>query len=591
MQPDRRYKLGPLEFPGRTIKILDKGISVIIRKKLLGEILLENGLLTREQLEEALAEQKRSKEKLGKILVRKGYLNEDQLLEVLEFALGIPRVQLNRLNIDPQVVRVLPATLIRRHRILPIGVKQNRITLVMADPLNYEAIDDVRILTNLDVLPVMAAEKELDAAIQQFTTLQVDTKMERLLGELHQQSYGATVETETVNTAVEDDAPIIRMVNSLLQQAVQGRASDIHIEPLEHEVRVRFRIDGELFEVLTLPKKSFPATISRIKIMGNLDISEKRVPQDGRTRMIVEGREIDFRISSLPSIHGEKIVLRILDRATALLALEDLGFSPANLEKINSLIHRPHGMIIVTGPTGSGKTTSLYSVLTEINSIDRNIVTLEDPVEYSLAGITQVQINTKAGLTFPAGLRSVLRQDPDVIMVGEMRDGETAELGVKAALTGHLFFSTLHTNSSAGTIARMVNMGIENYLLASSLIGVISQRLIRRLCKNCREAYFLDEATARTLKMEDYIGQQFYRARGCNMCRQSGYSGRLALHEVLVLGPALRAAINNSINAEDILEVEARREGMITMREDGIVKALNGLTSLEEVVKGVYLGG
>lgn len=559
------------------------------QRKLLGDILLENGLLNKAQLEDALAEQKHSREKLGRILVRKGYITDQQLLEVLEFSLGIPQVQLNRVSIDPAAVKTLPTSLIRKHYILPISINQQRLTLAMVDPLNYEAIDDVRILTGLDVLPVLVSETDMNAAIQQYAALQVDSKIEKLLGELSQYNYGA-VEADSLSADIDDDAPVIRMVNSILQQAVQGLASDIHIEPLEHEVRVRFRIDGELIEVLSLPKKSFPAIVSRIKIMGNLDISEKRVPQDGRTRLVIDSREIDFRISTLPSIHGEKIVLRILDRAHALMPLQALGFSEANMAKIASLIRRPHGMIVVTGPTGSGKTTTLYSILTEINVTERNIVTLEDPVEYSLVGINQVQINTKAGLTFPAGLRAILRQDPDIIMVGEMRDTETTELGVRAALTGHLFFSTLHTNSAAGTVARMVNMGVENYLLSSSLIGVISQRLIRRLCPNCKETYYLEETIARSLHMEAYADRKFYRPRGCNMCRHTGYSGRLALHEVLVLGPQMRAAINNNINSEDDLERIARQEGMITMREDGIEKALAGLTTLEEVMKGVYLG-
>ena len=561
------------------------------QRKMIGDILVENGLITEEQLAQALADQKISKEKLGRILVRRGHITDDQLMEVLEFTLGIPRVQISRMEISPEIVKLLPTNMISKHHILPLTVNQGRMTLIMADPLNFQAIDEVRIVTGMDVVPVMASERELESAIQQYTALQVDSKMEKLLGELSHYNYGAVVETETPGVELADDAPVIRMVNSLLKQAVQGGASDIHIEPLEHDVRVRFRIDGELWEVLALPKKSFPATVSRIKIMGNLDISEKRIPQDGRTRLIIDGREIDFRISTLPSIHGEKIVLRILDRTNAIMSLKKLGFSPENENKIQSLIKRPHGMVIVTGPTGSGKTTTLYSVLTELNDPNRNIITLEDPVEYSLPGITQVQINTKAGLTFPAGLRSILRQDPDVIMVGEMRDGETAGLGVRAALTGHLFFSTLHTNSAAGTVARMVNMGIENYLLSSSLAGVVSQRLIRRLCKNCCQPYELDEETAVQLNMTDYTGKQFFVPVGCNMCRQSGYSGRLALHEVMMIGPEMRKAITNNIQSEDELEEIAISEGMITMSRDGIYKAYEGLTSLQEVMKGVLLGG
>lgn len=563
-----------------------------IQRKMLGDILVDNGLIEQSQLEQALAEQKlNNNEKLGKILVRKGFINDEQLMEVLEFILGIPRVQISRMEIDPETVKILPTNMIHKHQILPMSVNHGRMTLIMADPLNYQAIDDVRILTGLDVVPVMASERELDTAIKQYAALQVDTKMEKLLGELNQYNYGISVEPDSRGPEMYDDAPVIRMVNSLLKQAVQGGASDIHIEPLEYDVRVRFRIDGELMEVLTLPKKSFPATVSRIKIMGNLDISEKRVPQDGRTRMMIDGREIDFRISSLPSIHGEKMVLRILDRTNAIMSLGKLGFSTINEQKIRSLIRRPHGMVIVTGPTGSGKTTTLYSVLTELNESNRNIITLEDPVEYSLPGIIQVQINTKAGLNFPAGLRSILRQDPDIIMVGEMRDGETAGLGVRAALTGHLFFSTLHTNSAAGTIARMVNMGIENYLLSSSLAGVVSQRLIRKLCKNCKQPYLLDETTAIQLGMEEYVGRVFFAPAGCNMCRQSGYAGRLALHEVLEVGTEMRKAITNQIQSEDELEGIAVGEGMITMRQDGINKAVEGITSLAEVMKGVYLGG
>lgn len=563
-----------------------------IQRKMLGEILAENGLIDQNQLEQALAEQKHSgNEKLGKILVRKGLISDDQLLEVLEFALGIPRIQISRMQIDAETVKILPTNMIHKHQILPLSINQGRMTLIMADPLNIQAIDDVRVLTGLEIVPVMASERELNTAIKQYTALQVDSKMEKLLGELSQYNYGISVETDTRGLELDDEAPVIRMVNSLLKQAVQGGASDIHIEPMEYDVRVRFRIDGELVEVLTLPKKSFLATVSRIKIMGNLDISEKRLPQDGRTRMIIDGREIDFRISSLPSIHGEKIVLRILDRTNSLMPLEKLGFNNINEQKVRSLIHRPHGMVIVTGPTGSGKTTTLYSVLTELNESNRNIITLEDPVEYSLPGIIQVQINTKAGLTFPAGLRSILRQDPDIIMVGEMRDGETAGLGVRAALTGHLFFSTLHTNSAAGTIARLVNMGIENYLLASSLAGVVSQRLIRKLCKNCKQPYYLEEATASRLGMEEYLGQVFFSPAGCNICRHSGYAGRLALHEVLEVGSKLRQEITDKIQSEVEIEQTAISEGMINMRQDGIDKAVAGLTSLEEVMKGVFLGG
>ncbi|MGI6434670.1 MAG: GspE/PulE family protein [Syntrophomonadaceae bacterium] len=560
-----------------------------MKRMMLGEKLLNSGLINKEQLEEALQEQKQSGDKLGRILVRRGIISEHQLLEMLEFILGIPYVVLTKMDIAPDAVALLPPQLIRKHRVLPVAVDNGRITLAMIDPLNFEAIDDVCIYTGLDVLPIIVSEKEMELAIQQISSLRFDSKMEQLLGELRRDEPAAVLQISPVEDA-EDDAPIIRMVNSIMSQAVQARASDIHIEPQESHVRVRFRIDGELFEVLELPKKSMAAVASRLKIMANLDISEKRLPQDGRTRIMVDGREVDFRISSLPSIMGEKMVLRVLDRASALYSLEDLGFSLENLEMMNSIIRRPHGMILVTGPTGSGKTTTMYSILIRINSVGKNMVTLEDPVEYALPGINQVQINLRAGLTFPAGLRSILRQDPDIIMVGEMRDNETAQLGVRAALTGHLLLSTVHTNSAAGTMARMVNMGIENYLLSSSLAGIVSQRLVRRLCSNCRQPYQLEEGAARRMGLDGEEKRGYYRAQGCSMCLNTGYMGRLALHEVLVLGPEIRQAINSGVNSEDVLHEIALREGMISIRQDGVKKARAGLTSLEEVMKVVYLG-
>ena len=458
----------------------------------------------------------------------------------------------------------------------------------MVDPLNYEAIDDVRLYTGLDVLPIIVSEKEMDLAIQQLSSLRFDSKMEQLIGELRQDEKAATVQLSPAEE-VEDDAPSSAWSIPSCHRPCRPRASDIHIEPQDSYVRVRFRIDGELLKCWNCPK-SMAAVASRLKIMANLDISERRLPQDGRTRLMVDGREVDFRISSMPSIMGEKMVLRVLDHATALYTLEELGFSPTNLEKMNSIINRPHGMILVTGPTGSGKTTTMYSILSRINSVGKNLITLEDPVEYALPGINQVQINVKAGLTFPTGLRAVLRQDPDIIMVGEMRDSETAQLGVRAALTGHLLLSTVHTNSAAGTMARLVNMGIENYLLSSSLIGVVSQRLVRRLCTNCRQPYELDQKAAQRLGLNGEAERVFYRAEGCNMCLNTGYMGRLALHEVLVLGPEIRQAINSGVNSEDVLHQIAIQEGMISIREDGIAKARAGLTSLEEVMKVVYLG-
>lgn len=561
-----------------------------VQKKLTGEVMVQMGVITREQLIAALDEQKRTKEKLGRILVQRGILTEQQLIETLEFMLGIPHIQMSQVDIDPELVKIVPVHLIRIHKVLPVARRKNTLTLAMSDPLNHQAIEDIQMATGLNVIPVLAGENDLDTAIRQYLAFRMDPNMEKILGELNQENK-VTVKRELQTVKVADDAPVIRMVNSILVQAVQGRASDIHIEPQEEEMRVRFRIDGELYAVLTIPQLSQAAVVSRLKIMAGMDIAEKRIPQDGRFRLEVDMREVDFRVSTLPTSHGEKVVLRILDRTSALTRIEQLGLSPGNKEIMLKLARRPYGMVLVTGPTGSGKTTSLYSVLNEVNSIDKNIITLEDPVEYMLAGINQVQTNPRAGLTFAAGLRSILRQDPDIIMVGEIRDQETAELAVQAALTGHLVFSTLHTNCAAGAIARLNDMNIEDFLIGSSLAGIVAQRLVRRLCPNCRERYILDEETATRLGIREQSGKTFYRPNGCNMCRQLGYQGRMAIHEILVVGQGVRSLINKGEHSEPIIEAAAVGEGFINMKEDGISKAEQGLTSLEEVMKAVLLGG
>lgn len=561
-----------------------------VQRKLMGEMLQELGIITAEQLAAALDEQRESGEKLGRILVNRGVLTEQQLLETLEFIMGIPQVQISRMNIDPEVVKAISPSLIRMHKVLPVSRRRNTLTLAMADPTNQQAIDDVRMASGLDVVPVLASEKELEIAIRQFLAFSLDPGMEKILGELNQENKNQVLAKKNIQSVkIDDDAPIIRMVNAVLRQAVQGRCSDIHIEPQEEDARVRFRIDGELYEVLTLPRYSLAAVISRLKIMSGMDIAEKRIPQDGRFRLDIDAREVDFRVSTLPTNYGEKVVLRILDRANALTRIDQLGLSPENKEKLLSLSRRPHGIVLVTGPTGSGKTTTLYAVLSEINSVDKNIITLEDPIEYSLAGINQVQTNPKAGLTFASGLRSILRQDPDVIMVGEIRDQETARLAVQAALTGHLVLSTLHTNSAAGTIARLSDIGIENFLLATALAGVISQRLVRRICPNCAEPYKLEEDTAVRLKIPDESDEEFFRSTGCNMCRQLGYQGRVALHEIMVTGPELRNLISRGESSEDLFEKAAIKEGMTTIKTDGVSKAKKGVTSLEEVMKVVLM--
>lgn len=562
------------------------------KRKKIGEILVEQGILKLEHLNEALLEQKKTGGKIGKILVKNGIISEQQLLETLEFVLGIPHVQLSKLAIDPEVVHLISPSLIRMHKILPINRNKQSLTLAMSDPLNQQAIDDVRMATGLDIVPVVTSEKELDTTIRQYLAFRLDPQVERILQELDKESESSIINQRNFQSIrVDDDAPIIRIINSIITQAVDGHCSDIHFEPQTEHLRVRFRVDGELYEVINLPKNYLGAVVSRLKIIASLDIAEKRVPQDGRFRMNIHNREVDFRVSTLPASNGEKVVLRILDRGSGITRVDQLGLSSENQMKVLALAKRPYGMVLVTGPTGSGKTTTLYAMLNEINSVDKNIITLEDPVEYILDGINQVQMNPKAGLTFASGLRSILRQDPDIIMVGEIRDTETARLAIQAAMTGHLVLSTLHTNSAAGTIARLSDMGLESFLLASSLAGVISQRLVRKLCPHCRSEYQLDKESAVKLGIPEETGHIFYQAVGCNMCRQLGYIGRIAIHEVLMVGQHLRSMIGHGDNIEGVLEKAALQEGMKSIKLDGIMKCKQGKTTIEEIMKVVLLGG
>ena len=506
-------------------------------------------------------------------------------------AWGSRRLRLLSMIIDAEAVKLLTPPVMRFNKVLPVTYTKDSIIIAMSEPRNQQVINDVRMATGWKLLPILANDKEIDAAIRHFLSFRFDLDMEKIMGEIsHNGPKLSSREMEVPSINVEEDAPIIRMVNSLLTQAVQAGCSDLHLEAQEKEVRVRFRIDGELHDVLTLPIKSMPALVSRIKIMGGMNIAEKRIPQDGRFRTMMAGREIDFRVSTLPAYNGEKAVLRVLDSSQAQAQIDRLGFSSWNQERFLSLIQRPFGMVLVTGSTGSGKTTTLYSILSKITSAGKNIITLEDPIEYCLSGINQVQVNHKVGLTFASGLGSILRQDPDIIMVGEIRDHETARLAVQAALTGHLVLSTLHTNSAVGTLARLADMGIEKFLLATSLAGVISQRLVRQLCEHCLKQYILDRDMALGMGIEERAGEEFYQPAGCNMCRQSGYQGRIALQEIMLLSPQVRAAVNRGADSDE-LQAAALAEGMVSIKDDGLAKAGQGLTSLEEVMKAVYLEG
>ncbi|MGI6453320.1 MAG: GspE/PulE family protein [Syntrophomonadaceae bacterium] len=550
------------------------------------EILWKTGMVSDEQYSSVLQEKKKTGEKIGQILVRKKFLTKQQLLKILGYMMGIPHKNMAQLAVDIGAVKLVQPHLIHMHKVLPISRTNDTLTLAMADPLDQEALDDVRMATGLNIMPVLVNEKELDTAISHYLAFSLDSEIQDIFADL-EKGLTTPKEKRDFKTILDDDAPIIRIVNSILNQAVKAHCSDVHIEPQQDRAWIRFRIDGQLYLGPTLPKKIIAAVTSRIKIMAGMDITEKRMPQDGRFQLRVEERPIDFRCSSLPTACGEKLVLRVLDRANYLIPIDQLGLSEENLAKLLYLANCPHGMILVTGPTGSGKTTTQYAILKNLNLVDKNIITLEDPVEYSIEGINQVQINPKAGLTFASGLKAILRQDPNVIMVGEIRDVETAKLAVHASLTGHLVVSTLHTNSAAGAVARLNDMQIEHYLLASSLSGIISQRLVRQLCPNCKEIYYLDEEIAVKIGIPEYTQKEFFRPTGCHLCRQLGYQGRLALMEVMVVGPEIKRLIHRGESSEEIIERAAIKSGMTTIKDDGIQKARQGLTSLEEVIKTV----
>ena len=553
-------------------------------RKRLGELLIEAQKITQDQLDQALAAQKRSGERLGRVLIKQGAITEPVLLEVLVQNLGIPLVDLSATPPDKEAARLIPMSLAERHGVIPIRKKGNRLTVAMTDPTNFFAIDDLRMVTQCEIEPVMTMEADILRAIQQ--TYTVTDLVEKSVSQLQKDEPLFASEIET-----SEDAPVINIVNSLISQAVKNGASDIHLEPMENGLRVRFRIDGVLREATSFPKNIQGSIVSRVKIISNMDIAEKRVPQDGRLQVQEEDRPIDIRASSLPTIYGEKIVLRLLDQKSAILDVDALGFSPDNLEKYKAMYRHSFGMILITGPTGSGKTTTLHSTLNELNTVAKNIITIEDPVEYRLAGINQVQVNNKAGMTFANGLRSILRQDPNIIMVGEIRDKETAEIAIRAALTGHLVLSTMHTNDAAGAVTRLIDMGIEPFLVASSVLGCVAQRLVRRVCPECRTSYTPDIDSPECVLMEGVdstaVCRMLYKGTGCIHCGNTGFRGRVAIHEVMPMTSKLRDLTIHSYSAAEI-ERAAVDEGMRTMQQDGIDKAMKGFTTISEVIRVAY---
>jgi general secretion pathway protein E len=554
-------------------------------RRLLGEILADAGL-SPERLKKALDLQKKRGGRIGTLLTRLNFVTEEDVLKALGTQLGLP-FQPDLGEIDGELVLKVPITYAKKAMVLPLRRENGTVIVATSEPLVLSTVDDLRALLVSDIsLCLVPADRILDA-INRLHSADMN-KAEDTAQEMEEEDLSflaAELEEPADLLEATDDAPIIRLVNSLLSQAIRDRASDIHIEPFEKEVVARFRIDGILYNILTIQKRFQASISSRVKIMAGLNIAEKRLPQDGGMRIKIGGKDVDIRVSIVPTAFGERIVLRLLYRESALLPLEEIGFSGDNLTRFMELILRPHGIILVTGPTGSGKTTTLYGALSKINAPDKNIITIEDPIEYQLKGIGQIQVNPKINLTFAAGLRSVLRQDPDVILVGEIRDSETAEIAIQAALTGHLVFSTLHTNDAAGAVTRLLDMKIEPFLISSSVMAILAQRLVRVLCTQCREEYRLTPAEMTELELPPGAeGPTAYRAKGCDACFRTGYLGRTAIYEQLIMDDEIRQLLMKNTDAATIKAL-AVKKGMRTLRQDGAGKVLKGITSVDEVVR------
>jgi type IV pilus assembly protein PilB len=557
------------------------------RKKLLGEVLVEAGMITADQLTEAMELQKQSKERLGRVLIGMGVGTEKDIALAIAKQLGLEFVDLDDIVPDETALLVLPEHLARRYQLIPLGDAGGKLRLGMVDPLDVVALDDVRRQVRQDIEPVVISHDAFLRVLNQYPAL--DDSIRAMIRDIKTDA-AEEMGLDSLRKLV-DEAPVVRLVNSIIVQALRQRASDIHIEAQETRVRVRYRIDGALYNVMTPPRHIHAAIISRIKIMAEMDIAERRLPQDGRIQLKVENKEIDLRVSTIPTVFGEKVVMRILDKSQTLVSIEKIGLLAENRQRFEAMLTKPYGIILLTGPTGSGKTTTLYTILNKLNSTETNIVTVEDPVEYQLAGINQVQMNPKAGLTFANGLRSFLRQDPDIIMVGEIRDEETARIAIHAALTGHLVLSTLHTNDAPGAVTRLVDMGIEPFLVASSLIGVIAQRLVRILCDRCKQVYTPPAEVLQRLGATMLAGDgqvPIYRPVGCEFCTKIGYKGRIGIFEIMAVDDAIKTLITKRASITEIKE-QAVKAGMWTLAEDGLEKVILGMTSPEEVLDVVFV--
>jgi type IV pilus assembly protein PilB len=550
----------------------------------LGTALLEAGHITEEDLALAVDDQRSTGKDLSRVVVERGLVEPATVVEMIAVESGVPPIDLEVETIDPAAVGLVPESLLRRYTVLPVTGASGALVVAMADPTNVLAIDDLRAVTGMPIEPRVAAAVDIDAAIRRQASFDASVSD---LAELAAEE--ALDEDASALESAAEEAPVIKLMNTVISRAVSDRASDIHIEPGERSLRVRFRIDGVLQDVMTSPRSIARAVVSRVKIMADLDISERRMPQDGRMSLRVSGNAIDVRVATLPSLYGEKVVLRILDKSQGIAPLPDLGFLDYNLDRYRDAYTRPHGAILVTGPTGSGKTTTLYSTLSEINQSAVNIITVEDPIEYRLSGITQVQTNRKVGLTFATALKSILRSDPDVVLIGEIRDPETAKIATEAALTGHLVLSTLHTNDAPSSLGRLSDMGVEPFLVASSVRAVVAQRLARMLCDRCKEVVEPDAKTIEHLGWNDVIpagAVDFYGPVGCAACARTGYRGRISLNEVMIVNDEIRKLIVDRASTTDVKRA-AMADGMQTLIHDGLAKVAMGLTSLEEILRVV----
>lgn len=555
----------------------------MVKKQLIGEMLIQAGFVNREQAAECLELQNATGRRIGEIFIEKGYITQQELMRVLESQHKVPYVELERIPADSAVAKIIPVELARYNTLAPVKVERGVLYVAIDDPKNFRALDEVRVAARMDIQPMLASGRSIEAYI------------DRLYGNIYAQralsDFQKEINYEEVVSAIVDgdsddvsNAPVVRLVNALFEQAIGMGASDIHIEPLAAQVRVRMRVDGALSVVLKTPLSILNTMIARVKILADLNIAERRAPQDGRFNLRVLNHEIDVRLSIIPTVHGEKAVLRLLDRSTFLIPKSRLGFTEQNLAKFSELLATPHGIILVTGPTGSGKSTTLYAMLDEINNQRDNIVTIEDPVEYIIEGLNQIPVNPKAGIDFASGLRSILRQDPDIIMVGEIRDSETVEIAIRAAITGHLVLSTIHTNDAVASIYRLIDMGIPAYMVAASLVGVVSQRLVRVICPACRQLYTPSRSELEFAGISSVpAGASFYKGFGCAECNQTGYRGRMAIHEILVIDPFFRDLVHNNAPLGE-LRRHALANGMVSLRDSALESLYSGKTTVEEIV-------